>query len=48
MINLIRRMTDSSLRLVNGANLTFGLREAVVLSLLGIAIATAVAYHYAG
>jgi len=30
------------------ANLSFGLREAVILSIAGITIAGIVAYHYAG
>jgi hypothetical protein len=33
---------------LNRANLSFGLREALVLALAGIAIGSAVAYHYAG
>ena len=33
---------------LNRATLSFGLREAVILSVTGIAIAAAVAYHYAG
>lgn len=42
------KMLERTIGKLNHANLTFGFREAVVLSLLGIAIATAVAYHYAG
>lgn len=30
------------------ANLSFGLREAVILAVAGIAIASIVAYHYVG
>jgi hypothetical protein len=33
---------------LNRANLSFGLREAVILSLVGIAIASMVAYHHMG
>jgi uncharacterized membrane protein YdjX (TVP38/TMEM64 family) len=33
---------------LNRANLSFGLREALVLALAGIVIGSAVAYHYAG
>jgi hypothetical protein len=33
---------------LNRANLSFGLREAVILSVAGITIAAAAAYHYAG
>jgi hypothetical protein len=33
---------------LNSANLSFGLREALMISVLGVAIASTVAYHYAG
>lgn len=33
---------------LNGGNLSFGLREAIFLSIAGITIAAVVAYHYAG
>jgi len=42
------KMLERTIGRLNRANLTFGLREAVVLSFLGVAIASAVAYHYAG
>jgi len=42
------RIIDRTLAALERANLSFGLREAVILSLVGIAIASIVAYHQVG
>jgi hypothetical protein len=39
------KIIDRAIASLNRANLSFGLREAVILSLVGIAIASLVAYH---
>jgi hypothetical protein len=41
------KIVQRAIASINRANLTFGLREAVIMSLVGIAIACAVAFHYA-
>jgi hypothetical protein len=41
------KIVQRAIASINRANLTFGLREAVIMSLVGIAIAGAVAFHYA-
>jgi len=41
------KIIDRAIAALDRANLTFGLREAIILSLVGIAIASAVAWHYA-
>lgn len=43
-MKIIDRIIDA----LDRANLSFGLREAVILSLVGIAIASIVAYHQVG
>jgi len=42
------KIIDRAIASLNRANLSFGLREAVILSLVGIAIASIVAYHQVG
>jgi hypothetical protein len=37
---------DKAIAKLNRADLSFGLREAVIMSVVGVAIASAVAYHY--
>ena len=43
-MKIIERATSR----LDRSKFTFGLREAIILSLVGIAIASAVAWHYAG
>lgn len=40
------RLLNPAIERLNGANLTFGLGQAIVISLVCLAIAGAVAYHY--
>ena len=42
------RIIERAIAALNRANLSFGLREAVILSLAGIAIASIVAYYHVG
>jgi hypothetical protein len=42
------KIINRTLEALERANLSFGLREAVILSLAGIAIASIVAYHQVG
>ena len=42
------RIIDRTIAALNRANLSFGIREAVILSLAGIAIASIVAYYHVG
>jgi hypothetical protein len=42
------RIIDRAVAALERANLSFGLREALILSLVGIAIASVVAYHQVG
>jgi hypothetical protein len=42
------KIIDRVVATLERANLSFGLREAVILALVGIAIASMVAYHYVG
>ena len=46
-MNILRRLVPRAIAAINGVELTFGLREAAILSIVGIAIAVAAAYHYA-
>jgi uncharacterized protein YaaW (UPF0174 family) len=46
-MNEIRRLVLRAIAGINGVEVTFGLREAAILSILGIGIAVAAAYHYA-
>jgi hypothetical protein len=39
------KIIDQAIAALDRANLSFGLREAVILSLVGIAIASIVAYY---
>jgi hypothetical protein len=45
---MIQRLIVSASERLGRASLTFGLREAVIVSVTGVAIASAVAYHFAG
>ena len=42
------RVIDRAIAALDRANLSFGLREAVILSVAGIALASVVAYYHAG
>ena len=42
------KIIERTIAALNRANLSFGLREAVVLSLVGVALASVIAYHYVG
>lgn len=42
------KIIERAIAALDRANLSFGLREAVILSLAGIAVASIVAYHHAG
>ena len=46
-MNLVPRFVLRAIAAINRAEVTFGLREATILSIVGIAIAVAAAYHYA-
>ena len=47
-MSIVRRLLLRTIAPANRIELTFGLREAAILSLVGIAIAIAAAYYYAG
>jgi hypothetical protein len=47
-MNMIERIVLRAIARLERAQLTFGLREAVMVSIVGIAIASAVAYRHAG
>jgi hypothetical protein len=40
-------MIERAIERLNGRNLSFGLREALILAAAGVAIASAAALHYA-
>lgn len=42
------KLFDRAIAGLNRANLSFGLREAVIVSLAGIAVASIVAYYHVG
>ena len=42
------KIMDRVITTLERADLSFGLREAVILALAGIAVASIVAYHYVG
>lgn len=42
------KIIERAIETLNRANFSFGFREAVILSLAGIAIASIVAYHQVG
>lgn len=42
------KIIDRAIATLERANLSFGLREAVILSLAGVAIASIVAYYHVG
>ena len=42
----MKQLIRNAILWVNGANLSFGLREAIFVSLLGIVIASLAAYYY--
>ncbi len=46
-MNMVRRVVLRAIAATNRVELTFGLGEAAILSIVGIAIAVAAAYHYA-
>jgi hypothetical protein len=46
--NLLLSLSERLSRVLERADLSFGMSEASVLALIGIAIAAAAAYHYAG
>jgi hypothetical protein len=47
-MRILERPVLSAIKRLNRAGLTFGLGSAVIISVLGLAIAGAVAYYYAG
>lgn len=44
----MERLLGVGIERLNSAGLTFGLGSALILSLIGLIIASAVAYHYVG
>ena len=47
-MKLVERIIGDAIARLNSAGLTFGLGSALIVSFIGLIIASAVAYHYVG